>query len=98
MTATSLLNLAAIGFALLILWRTEPAIARMNRGTHWMIRYALLLLAGGAIGIIVIIPGGAQVDPVTLLMLAGIALLLSCDRRLRALVRHRPPGDRHASQ
>lgn len=93
---TSLINVAAIGLALLILWRTEPAIARMSKATHWMIRYALLLLAGGAVCVILTIPAGAQIDPLTLIILAGIALLLSCDRRLRALVRHRHPGDRHA--
>lgn len=94
MTTTSLINLAAIGLALLILWRTEPALARMNASTHWMIRYALLLLAGGALGIILIVPSGAQIDPVTLLLLAGIALLLICERRLRFLITHQ--GDRHA--
>ena len=45
----TLINIAALACALLILWRVEPAIARMNRDTHWMIRYAMLLLAGGAL-------------------------------------------------
>lgn len=94
MTTTSLINLAAIGFSLIILWRTEPALARMTSSTHWMIRYALLLLAGGALGIILIVPSGAQIDPVTLLLLAGIALLLTCERRLRFLITRQ--GDRHA--
>lgn len=88
-------NLLALPLAAIILWRTEPALARMSRGTHWMIRYALLLLAGGALGIILNIAGGARVDFFTLLILAGIALLLVCERRLRALLAQRP-GERHA--
>lgn len=96
MTPDLLLNLAAIAFAGLILWRAEPALARMNDETHWMIRYAMLLLAGGAIGIILAIFDGARVDFINLLVLAGIAMLLFCDRRLRYLVRQRRPGERHA--
>lgn len=95
MTACTLaLNLAAVICACLILWRTEPALARMGEGTHWMIRYAMLLLAGGALGIILAIVNGAAVDFLTLLILAGIALLLFCERRLRYLTHHR--RNRHA--
>lgn len=96
MTTDTLLNLAALAFSVAILWRAEPALARMSGNTHWMIRYAMLLLAGGALGIILGIYGGATVDFATLLILAGIALLLICERRLRYLVRHRHTGDRHA--
>lgn len=96
MTADTLLNIAALAFSALILWRAEPALSRMSGSTHWMIRYAMLLLAGGALGIIFGIYGGATIDFPTLLILAGIALLLICERRLRFLVRHRHPGDRHA--
>lgn len=92
-----LLNIAAIACAGLILWRTEPALARMGTGTHWMIRYAMLTLAGGAIGVIITIIFGSHVDFITLLILFGIALLLACDRRLRYLVRHHRPGERHAA-
>lgn len=82
-TSQFLLNFAAIACAGLILWRTEPALARMGTGTHWMIRYAMLMLAGGAIGVIISILSGAHVEFITLLVLLGIALLLLCDRRLR---------------
>lgn len=92
--ATFALNLLALVSASVILWRAEPALARMSGTTHWMIRYALLLLAGGAIGIILAILSGAVVDLLTLLILAGIALLLLCERRLRFLVTR--PGGRHA--
>lgn len=91
----TLINIAALGFALLILWRVEPAIARMDNDTHWMIRYAMLLLAGGALGIIGIIYTGGAIDPVTVAILAGLALLLICERRISYLIRIRK-GGRHA--
>lgn len=95
MTLTTVaLNLAATACACLILWRTEPAIARMGCGTHWMIRYAMLLLAGGALAVILTIASGAGIDFPTLLVLAGIALLLICDRRMRYLINRN--GERHA--
>jgi hypothetical protein len=94
-TLATLLNIAALGFALLILWRVEPALSRMNGTTHWMIRYAMLLLAGGALGTIVTIYSGGSIDPITLFVLAGIALLLLCERRISYLIRIRK-GGRHA--
>lgn len=94
-TLATLLNLAAIGFALLILWRVEPALARMSQDTHWMIRYALLLIAGGALGTIGTIYTGGSIDPIALFILAGIALLLTCERRINYLIRIRK-GGRHA--
>lgn len=92
--ASLILNLAAIACAALILFRAEPALARMSSGTQTLIRYAMLLLAGGALAIILTILSGASVDLPTLLLLAGIALLLICERRLRYLITR--PGDRHA--
>lgn len=89
-----MLNIAALVFAGLIIWRAESAIARMGRVTHWMIRYAMLMLSGGALGIIISIASGARVDFFTLLVLAGIAMLLLCERRLRYLTNHR--RKRHA--
>lgn len=89
-------NLIALASAALILWRAEPAIARMGCKTHWMIRYAMLLLAGGALGVIIIVLSGANVDFITLLILLGLALLLICDRRLRYLINR--TGARHATR
>lgn len=91
----TLLDVAAIGFALLILWRVEPAISRMNHDTHWMIRYAMLLIGSGALVTIGAVYIGHAIDPVTLIFLAGIALLLICERRISYLVRIRK-GGRHA--
>jgi amino acid transporter len=94
MNAAILLNFTALGLALLVLWRTEPALARMGPTTHWMIRYAILLLAAGALAIIMTVAAGASVDFTTLILLAGITLLLICERRLRHRINQ--PGDRHA--
>lgn len=96
MTITEiLLNLAALVCASLILWRTEPALARMGAATHWMVRYAMLLLAGGSLAVILTVIAGDGIDFQTLLVLAGIALLLLCDRRLRYLIQR--PGERRAA-
>lgn len=91
---STLINLGAALCAGLILWRTEPALARMGCATHWMIRYAMLLLAGGALGILIAVTSGAMIDFFTLLILAGIAMLLFCERRLRYLTNNR--RNRHA--
>lgn len=93
--AATLVNVAALVLALLVLWRVEPVISRMDHDTHWMIRYAMLTIAGGALGVIGIIYMGGAIDAVTLVMLAGIALLLICERRISYLVRIRK-GGRHA--
>ncbi|UCV02296.1 hypothetical protein [Dechloromonas denitrificans] len=87
-------SLFAIGCAMLILWRTEPAINRMSKATHWMIRYALLLMAAGALAIILTTLAGDPPDPIVTLLAAGIALMLLCDRRLRLLLPHHKPGER----
>lgn len=91
MTINLILNTLAICLATIILWRTEPALARMGSATRWSIRYAMLLLAGGALGVILTIANGAQVDFPTLFVLAGLTLLLLNERRLN--YRLNPPGD-----
>lgn len=88
----SLLGLVA---ASIILWRVEPALNRMTRTTHWMIRYAMLLIAAGALALCVAIIAGTPPGFDTLLLAIGIALLMLCERRLRYLVNHKS-GDRHA--
>ena len=92
---THLLNLVAMLACAAILWRAEPALARMTRDTHWMMRYALLLLAGGALGTLLGIVGGLRIDFQTALLLAGIALMLMCERRLGHFVNLRR-RNRHA--
>ena len=95
MTQDMLINLAAMAAAGVILWRTEPALARMGCRTPWMVRYAMLLIAGGALAVIACVLTGIAIDFATLLVLAGLALLLLCERRIHLLARAKMRG-RHA--
>lgn len=79
-----------------ILVRCEPALNRMSPCTPWPIRYALLLIALGALlGIFGLLDGGGT-TPATVILATGIAVLLMGERRLRHLFNHRKQGDRHA--
>lgn len=79
-----------------ILLRCEPAINRMSPCTPWPIRYALLLIALGALlGIFGLLDGGST-NFATVILASGIAILLMGERRLRHLFNHRKQGDRHA--
>lgn len=93
--ASLLFNLLGLFAASVILWRAEPALNRMTRTTHWMIRYAMLLIAAGALALCVAIIAGTPPGMDTLLLALGIAMLMLCERRLRYLVNHKS-GDRHA--
>ena len=80
-------QLVACAACAVIAWRTEPALNRMGRCTHILVRFAmhlLLMSAVAQIGAIVLfgqVPGLPAV-----IMLLGIALLLLCERRVRVLV------------
>lgn len=79
-----------------ILMRCEPALNRMSPCTPWAIRYAMLLIALGALlGLFGLLDGGS-VNPSTVILASGIAILLMGERRLRHLFNHRKQGDRHA--
>lgn len=79
-----------------ILVRCEPALNRMSPCTPWPIRYALLLIALGAmLGIFGLLDGGST-HPATVILACGIAILLTGERRLRHLFNHQKQGDRHA--
>lgn len=90
------LNLIGIVIAALILWRAEPALNRMSAETHWMVRYALLLMSAGAMGLLLYIFAGETPSPVTLILAAGIALMLICERRMRYLLPPHHRRNRHA--
>lgn len=94
-SAALLMNVAGLLLSGVVLYYTEPALARMGSETHWLIRYAMLLLSGGALAIVLTILSGGGVDLATLLVLAGLALLLTCERRLRRAFPYRQ-GGRHA--
>ena len=90
-----LLNAIGVAAVTLILWRVEPALNRMTAATHWMIRYSMLLVAAGALIMLVMMMTGSPPGFDTLLLAVGVAMLLLCERRLRFLVNRRS-GDRHA--
>lgn len=54
----------------------------------------MLLLAGGALGVILTIANGSQVDYPTIFVLGGLALLLLNERRLN--YRRHSQGEGHA--
>lgn len=88
-------NIVGLIAAMLILWRAEPAINRMDASTHWMIRYSMLLLAAGALALSVTIMAGTTPGYDTLFLALGIAMLLLCERRMRFLI-HPKKGERRA--
>ncbi len=83
---TALQPLLALVACALILWRVEPALNRMACGTRFSVRVALYLVAVGASGQALRILLGHVPDWPTVLLLAGVAALLLCERRLRVLV------------
>lgn len=91
------LKLALILACGTILMRVEPALNRMSRCTPWQIRYAMLLIAGGALlGMFGLLDGGST-DLSTVVLALGIAIFLRVDRRLRAFFpRPHHQGDTHA--
>lgn len=92
----TVLNLAGLFIAALILWRAEPALNRMSDETHWMVRYALLLMATGALALLLYILAGDTPSPIALILAAGIALMLICERRMRYLLPTQQRRNRHA--
>jgi hypothetical protein len=70
-----------------IIWRTEPTLARMTPDTHWAVRLAIWTTLMGAVARVWWIFTGGVPDPITVLMLIAFALLISCERRLQVLTR-----------
>lgn len=91
-----LYSLLVLLIAGIILWRAEPAINRMSTSTNPMIRYAVLLIAAGALSMILYTLAGDPPGIGTLILATGVALMLLCERRVRILI---PPqkGRRHAA-
>lgn len=73
----------------MVIWRGEPALAKMRKGTPILLRFSLWLLVVGAFARLVWISLGNVPDPVTLLMLGGVAAMLLCERRITVLTRGR---------
>lgn len=70
-----------------IIWRAEPALARMSPDTHLAVRLAIWTTMIGAVARIWWIASGGVPDHITMLMLIAFALLISCERRLQVLTR-----------
>ena len=70
-----------------IIWRAEPALARMTPNTHPAVRFAIWTTMVGAVARVWWIAMGGVPDYITVLMLVAFALLISCERRLQVLTR-----------
>lgn len=70
-----------------IIWRAEPALARMTPETHLAVRLAIWTTMVGAVARIWWIASGGVPDHISVLMLIAFALLISCERRLQVLTR-----------
>lgn len=84
-----LAQIAGTVLAGMVIWRGEPALAKMRKGTPILLRFSLWLLVVGAFARLVWISLGNVPDPVTLLMLGGVAAMLLCERRITVLTRGR---------
>lgn len=81
------LQVVAAVAAGVILYRAEPALNRMSRQTHIMVRLSMFLLVVGAcaqIGAIVLM--GCVPSAPEVILFSGVAALLSCERRMRVLI------------
>ena len=79
-----MIGLTACG---VVIWRAEPALARMTPNTHPAVRFAIWTMMVGAVARVWWIATGGVPDYITVLMLVAFALLISCERRLQALTR-----------
>ena len=70
-----------------IIWRAEPALARMSPDTPRAVRLAIWTTMVGAVARVWWIATGGVPDYITVLMLVAFALLISCERRLQVLTR-----------
>lgn len=84
-----LAQVAGTVLAGMVIWKGEPALANMRKGTPILLRFSLWLLVVGSFARLVWISLGNVPDPVTLLMLGGVAAMLLCERRITVLTRGR---------
>lgn len=95
----SFAQVIGIILCLIILVRAEPALNRMGgRAPPRLVRLAFALLATGGVAGIVGIVAGQVPDVSSLILAAGTAALIFCERRIRLLTRIRTPrkGHNHA--
>ena len=84
-----LAQIAGTVLAGMVIWKGEPALAKMQKGTPILLRFSLWLLVVGSFARLIWISLGNVPDPVTLLMLGGVAAMLLCERRITVLTRGR---------
>lgn len=92
------LTLQAFGLfaALVIFWRAEPILNIMAPSCRLLVRLAFWLLAVGAAGLATCIVFREYVPPAAFVsIVAGVALLLMSERRVRALLRLHSPVTRN---
>lgn len=75
----------AVIACIVIVWRSEPALAHMTASTHFVVRFSMWLAVVGAVARIVWVMMGGVPDAITIMMLIGMAALIVCERRLRVL-------------
>ena len=87
------LTLQTLGFiaAAVIFWRAECVLNLMAPGCRLLVRLAFWLLVVGAAAMTVRLWQGYVPPPAVVLTLAGMALLLVSERRVRALLRAHTP-------
>lgn len=94
----SALQIVSVGACALILSRAEPAVNRMCRGTSILIRVSMVLLTVGSAGMLgTIILFGYTPTVSTTLLILGVAMMLYCERRMRAIC-GAPPGSRSRAE
>ena len=84
-----LAQVAGTVLAGIVIWKGEPALAKMQKGTPILLRFSLWLLVVGSFARLVWIFLGNVPDPVTLLTLGGVSAMLLCERRVSVLTRGR---------
>jgi hypothetical protein len=80
------LQVVALVAAGIILARSESALNRMSRCTPILIRGSFFLLAVGAAYLILSILAGDRPSGGAVILTAGVAMLLICERRLRVFL------------
>lgn len=90
MTVDSLLQFLGFLAAIIIFWRAEIVLNLMTAGCRLLIRLAFWMLAVGALIFTWRVSQGYVPPFAFVLSLAGTALLLISERRVRALLRTRP--------
>ena len=86
-----LMQIVGLFVAGVIFWRAESVLNMMTRNCRLFLRVAFCLLAVGAAALALQISQGYTPPAAVVLLLAGMALLLVSERRMRAVLRINTP-------